>query len=47
MEEKDSCYTCKWYALEESVCCNGDSAHCADFRLLGDSCKYWEDIEDD
>lgn len=45
--EKDCCCTCKWYALEESVCCNGDSEHCADFRCLDDSCECWEDIEND
>lgn len=43
--EKDCCCTCKWYALEEGVCCNGDSEHCADFRCLDDSCECWEDIE--
>lgn len=32
--EKDSCCTCKWYALEEGVCCNGESEHRADFRYL-------------
>lgn len=32
--EKDYCCKCKWYALEEGVCCNGDSEYRADFRLL-------------
>lgn len=45
--EKDCCCTCKWYALEEGVRCNGDSEHCADFRCLDDSCECWEDIEND
>lgn len=47
MEEKDYCCTCKWYAVEEGVCCNGASEHCADFRCLDDSCECWEGIESD
>ena len=47
MEEKDCCYTCKWYATYEGVCCNGDSEHCADFRCLNDSCECWEEIKDE
>lgn len=34
MKEKDYCCTCKWYALEENVCCNGDSEHCAALMIL-------------
>nr|DAN85225.1 MAG TPA: hypothetical protein [Caudoviricetes sp.] len=33
--------------MEECICCNGDSEHCADFRCLDDSCECWEDVEDD
>lgn len=47
MEEKDYCCTCKWYAVEEGVCCNGDSEHCADFRFLDDSCEYWEGVNNE
>lgn len=47
MEEKDYCCTCKWYALEEGVCCNYGSEYCADFRCLDDSCECWEGIEND
>lgn len=35
------------YALEEGVCCNGDSEHCADFRCLNDSCECWEGVENE
>ena len=42
--EKKYCCTCKWYALEESVCCNGDSEYRADFRCLDDSCECWEGV---
>lgn len=45
--EKDYCYTCKWYAPEESVCCNGESEHRAYFRCLDDSCECGEDIENE
>lgn len=44
MERKDYCCTCKWYELEEGVCCNGDSEHCAGFRCLDDSCECWEGV---
>lgn len=47
MEEKDYCCTCKWYAVEEGVCCNDGSKHCMDFRFLDDSCECWEGIEDE
>lgn len=41
------CCACKWYALEEGVCCNGDSEYRADFRCLDDSCECWEGIENE
>ena len=41
------CCTCKWYALEEGVCCNGDSEYRADFRCLDDSCGCWEGMENE
>lgn len=47
MEEKDCCCTCKWYAVYEGVCCNGDSVHRADFRFLDDSCECWEGVENE
>lgn len=47
MEEKDYCCTCKWYAVEEGVYCNGGSKHCADFRCLDDSCECWEGVENE
>lgn len=25
MEEKQYCFTCQWYALDEGICCNGES----------------------
>lgn len=39
------CCTCKWYAVYESVCCNGDSEYRADYRFSDDSCKCWEHID--
>lgn len=36
------CCTCKWHAVCEGVCCNGDSEHCADFRFFNDDCECWE-----
>lgn len=45
--EKDHCCACKWYALEEVVCCNGESEHRADFRCLDDSCEYWEGVKNE
>lgn len=39
------CCTCKWYAVCEGVCCNGDSEHCADFRFFNDSCECWENLD--
>lgn len=39
------CCTCKWYAVYEGVCCNGDSEHHADFRCLDDCCECWEENE--
>lgn len=47
MKEKDYCCTCKWYALEEGVCCNDGSEHCADFRCLDDSCECWEGVKNE
>ena len=35
------CRTCDWYAQSESVCCNGDSDHRADFMNSEDSCPAW------
>ncbi len=45
--EKDSCCTCKWYALEEGVRCNGEIEHHANFRCLNDSYECWEGIENE
>lgn len=42
MEMKRYCCTCKWYSQFEGVCCNGESGHRADFRLLDDICGQWE-----
>lgn len=42
MNEKHYCSTCKWYAIYEGTCCNGDSQHRADFRTLYDTCEEWE-----
>ncbi len=42
MEIKKYCCTCKWYAQFEGICCNGESEHRADFRLLDDTCQRWE-----
>ena len=39
---KRYCCTCKWYSQFEGVCCNGESGHRADFRLLDDICGQWE-----
>lgn len=39
------CCTCKWYAVCEGVCCNGDSEHCADFRFFNDGCECWENLD--
>lgn len=36
------CYSCKWYAQFEGVCCNGNSEHRADFMDTDDSCDKWE-----
>ena len=40
------CASCRWYAPEPSVCCNGDSEHCADFVDEGDGCPDWEKREE-
>ena len=42
MESKKYCSTCRWYESFNGVCCNGDSEHRADFRLLDDTCEKWE-----
>lgn len=42
MKNKQYCCTCKWYSRSEGVCCNGESGHRADFRLLDDTCGQWE-----
>lgn len=42
MENIHNCNTCRWYETFNGVCCNGDSEHRADFRLLDDSCDKWE-----
>lgn len=39
------CCTCKWYAVCEGVCCNGDSEYDADFRFFNDSCECWENLD--
>lgn len=39
------CCTCKWYAVCEGACCNGDSEHCADFRFFNDGCECWENLD--
>lgn len=41
------CATCDWYALEEGVCCNGESKYRADFRCLDDTCEEWEEVENE
>ena len=43
-EEKKYCSTCNWYAVNEGVCCNGESEYRADFRDLDNSCEKWEEI---
>lgn len=42
---EEYCCTCRWYAVDEGVCCNGASNYRADFRSLDDTCEDWE--EDD
>ena len=42
MENKKYCSTCRWHEPFNGVCCNGDSEHRADFRLLDDACEKWE-----
>ena len=34
------CSTCRWNEPFNSVCCNADSPHCADF--WDDGCDEWE-----
>nr|DAF03974.1 MAG TPA: disulfide-rich peptide [Caudoviricetes sp.] len=33
--------------VEEGVCCNGESEHCADFRFLDDGCECWEGVKNE
>lgn len=40
--DKKYCSACRWYELFNGVCCNGESEHRADFRLLDDTCEKWE-----
>ena len=39
------CNTCRWNEPFNSVCCNADSPHCADF--CDDGCDEWEGAKDD
>ena len=36
------CATCAWYEDFQSVCCNGDSPHCADFTAPDQRCREWK-----
>ena len=38
----NTCKTCRWYAILEGVCCNGDSEHRADFQLEDEAREEWE-----
>lgn len=41
-----TCTTCKYYSDPfVSVCCNGDSEHCADFVEEEDGCEKWEGVD--
>lgn len=44
MSEVKCCDTCRWYDVEYSVCCNGESEHRADFRVVDDSCEKYEEF---
>lgn len=44
MSENRCCDTCRWYDVEYSVCCNGESGHRADFRVVDDSCEKYEEF---
>ena len=37
-----TCGSCRWWANDVEVCCNSDSAYCADFTDAEDSCPMWE-----
>ena len=43
--KKRYCSTCRWYAIYEGTCCNGDSQHRADFRTLDDTCEKWDGVK--
>ena len=41
------CITCRWFADEPGVCCNGDSEHCADFMWNDDDgCERWKEVSE-
>jgi hypothetical protein len=40
------CNTCKYWAIEEQVCVNADSEHCADFTLPNHSCPNWKTLKE-
>lgn len=42
-ESNRTCASCKWYAMFEGVCCNGESEHCADFVDSDNTCEHWEE----
>ena len=43
MTEEHICWTCKWFAEFEGVCCNGESENRAAFmRQEDDGCEKWE-----
>lgn len=44
MSEVKCCDTCRWYDVEYSVCCNGESEYRADFRVVDDSCEKYEEF---
>lgn len=44
MSKDKRCDTCNWYDVEYSVCCNGESEHRADFRVVDDSCEKYEEF---
>lgn len=46
-DSKKYCSTCKWYSVDEGVCCNRDSDFRADFRCLDDSCELWEETRNE
>ncbi len=43
-----TCTTCEYYSGPfVSVCCNGESEHCADFVGEEDGCERWEKKDGD